>query len=109
MALKSNLVVDQGTDYSTTIEITDDNDLPVDLTGYTANASFRKTFSSCTAVSFTASVNSALGVITLGLPANSTLNIEAGRFVYDVALVNGLGVHSRVVEGILTVTPSVTR
>jgi hypothetical protein len=47
-------------------------------------------------------------VITLGLTANQTSNLVAGRYVYDVELTEG-GEVSRIVEGIVTVTPQVTR
>jgi len=39
--------------------------------------------------------------------ANTTSSITAGRYVYDVELVNGSYV-TRAAEGIVTVTPEVT-
>jgi len=39
----------------------------------------------------------------------SEINREAGRYVYDVETTSGSGVVSRIVEGIITVTPEVTR
>jgi hypothetical protein len=109
MANKSNLVIDQGSTYSSNVVLTDDYGDPRDLTGYTANSQIRKWYTSSNATaSFTTSINTAAGVITLNLTANQTSSIEAGRYVYDVEIANG-SVVTRVVEGIVTVTPQVTR
>lgn len=109
MAIKANLIVDQGTSYSTSINLTDDNDSVVDLSSYTANAQIRKTYSSSNAVSFGVEMYGSTGIITLSLTANQTANMVPGRFVYDVLLTDAESVVSRIVEGIVTVTPRVTR
>ena len=43
------------------------------------------------------------------MTANATANVVAGRYVYDVELVDGGGVVTRLLEGIVTVTPQVTK
>lgn len=108
MAIKANIIIDQGADYSTAIELTDDQESVVDLTGYTANAHIRKTYTSSNATPFTVSVNAAFGVLTLDLTANASANMVAGRYVYDVVITSNTAIKSRVVEGIVTITPRVT-
>lgn len=108
MAIKANLVIDQGTDYSTTVNLTDDDNNAVSLTGYTVQAQLRKTYSSSNSVSFVASVAEDQGQVTLALSDTQTANLVPGRYVYDVILTAG-GITSRIVEGIVTVTPRVTR
>jgi hypothetical protein len=109
MATKANLVIDQGSTYSTDLSLTDENGDPLNLNGYSANSQIRKWYSSTNAAAtFTTTINSTTGVITLGLTANQTSNLVAGRYVYDVELTEG-GEISRIVEGIVTVTPQVTR
>jgi hypothetical protein len=108
MAIKANLTIDQGTDYSTSITLTDDEDNIVSLVGYTANAQIRKTYSSSNSVSFSTEITEAQGVITLSLTDAQTANITPGRYVYDVILTTG-SMTTRIVEGIVTVTPRVTR
>lgn len=108
MAIKSNIIIDQGADFKSTILIKDDNGVAVDITGYAANAMIRKTYSSSNSVAFTASVNGAIGQITLSLPANSSANMAAGRYVYDLSVVDTLSKKTRIVEGIVTIAPSVT-
>lgn len=108
MAIKANLVIDQGADYSTTIRLTDDDENVVSLTGYTASAQMRKTYTSSNAVNFTTTLGSTTGIVTLALSDTQTANLTPGRYVYDVLLTRS-GLTSRIVEGIVTVTPGVTR
>jgi hypothetical protein len=109
MATKSNLVIDQGSTFSTDLSLTDENGDPLALSGYTANSQIRKWYtSSSPAATFSTSINTEIGVITLSLTANQTSNLVSGRYVYDVELNDGAEV-SRIVEGIVTVTPQVTR
>ena len=39
MAAKANILVDQGTTFTTALNLTDDNDQAIDLTGYVLGAS----------------------------------------------------------------------
>lgn len=109
MATKANLVIDQGATFTTTITVADDDGVALDLTGYTGEAKFRKHYTSSNSYSFTVSVAPNSGQVTLALTANQTSNVAAGRYVYDCELTSGTGTVSRVLEGIVTVTPQVTR
>lgn len=110
MAIKANIVIDQGTDFSATIDVVGgaNNDV-FDLTSYTAKAQMRKNYASSTAVTFVCSDNNTLGQITLQLTSNTTSTIEPGRYLYDVEITSTAGEVIRVVEGIATVTPGITR
>lgn len=110
MAIKANLLIDQGADYLTTFDVTDDNGDILDLTAYTGTAQMRKHYTSTTYYSFTVGINVADGVVSLSMSANTTDNIPAGRYVYDCELLDtSNSKRSRLVEGIVTVTPQVTR
>lgn len=109
MAQKANIVIDQGATYITTIDVTDDDGTPIDLTNYSAAAQMRKHFSSISYIQFTTNVGGINGGVTLSLTANQTANIAAGRYVYDCELTAPDGTVSRIIEGIVTVTPNVTR
>jgi hypothetical protein len=109
MAIRANLSIDQGATFSTIISITDANNNVIDLSTYTGNAQIKKAYSSLNvAQTFTVSVNSTLGTVTLSLTANQTSNIASGRYVYDVKLTEAGGTISRIVEGLVTVNPKVT-
>lgn len=108
MATKANLLIDQGATFSTTITVTDDEGIPMNLSGYTGAAQIRKHYTSSNSVNFSVSISGSDGEVTLGLTANATSLITPGRYVYDCEITNG-GVVSRILEGIVTVTPEVTR
>jgi NAD-specific glutamate dehydrogenase len=107
MSAKANIVIDQGTTFTTEINLTDENGFPMNLVDYVANSQMRKWYTSAnpSAVFTTEIVD---GTITLSLSANETANIAAGRYVYDIELTTGNTI-TRIVEGIVTVTPEVTR
>lgn len=109
MATKANLFIDQGATFYTIITLTDSNGDPIDITGYTGAAQMRKHYTSSTAKTFTVALGNTNGTIALSMSANTTANIEAGRYLYDVELTDGSGSVSRVFEGIVTVNPNITR
>ena len=109
MATKANLIVDQGATFSTSITLTDDEDNPVDLTNYTGAAQIRKHYTSSGYTPFTVTLGGTTGSITLALTANATGNLVAGRYVYDCEITANTGAVTRAAEGIITVSPQVTR
>lgn len=109
MATKTNLTIDQGATFSSIITITDEDGDIVDLTGYTGASQLRKHYTSSNSTAFSVSITANTGEVSLSLSANQTSNLVAGRYVYDVEITNSSNVVSRVLEGIITVTPNVTR
>ena len=108
MATKAHLVIDQGTTFSTDINLTDQNGDPINLNGYTGNSLIKKWYTSSNSVPFQVSLNGNTGVITLSLDANTSANLYPGRYVYDVDVTATTGAVSRVIEGYITVTPAAT-
>ncbi len=109
MALKANIIIDQGSTFQTTVNVTDENDDIVDLTNYSAAAQMRKHYTSSNAYNFTTSISPALGTVTLSMNANTTNTLEPGRYLYDCELTDNNGAVTRLVEGVVTVTPGITR
>lgn len=108
MATKVNLVVDQGTTFTTSITFNDENGNTINFSTYSGAAQMRKHFTSSNSVSFSVSLTSN-GVVSLSLTANQTANLVAGRYVYDLEVTDSSNQISRLIEGIVTVTPNVTR
>ena len=111
MASISNLFVDQGADYSNIITVASTTGAPLDLTGYTVKSQMRKSYTSTTAYDFTASIYDAVnGKVRLQLNPTQSEAIIPGRYLYDVEITtpNGLS-KTRVIEGIVTVTPEITK
>jgi hypothetical protein len=110
-AAYSNLYIEQGTSFSTTITVDDVYGDVFNLTNYTARSQIRKShYSANTTAVFTTSVNSGQGSITLSLSAAVTANIAPGRYVYDTTITGtNNGQITRILEGSVDVSPSVTR
>jgi hypothetical protein len=108
MATRANIVIDQGAAFSAEINVTDDNDDIVDLSGYTANAQMKKWYTSSNSVTFSTAISAEEGLVTISLTTAQTGDIEFGRYVYDVIIHDANNVSTKIVEGIATVTPTVT-
>ena len=111
MATISNLFVDQDADFTTTVTVNDSAGSALDLTNYTALGMIRKTYQSSTATTFTSAFVSprTTGQITISLTDTQTAALESGRYVYDLVITDASGNKTRVVEGSVTVNPSVSR
>lgn len=105
------LTIEQGANFTTTVTVKDDSGNPNNLNNHSVAAQLRKSYYSSTATNFIASItNASSGVITLSMAADVTANITPSRYVYDLLLTNNsTNVKTRIIEGIATVLPSVTR
>jgi len=110
MAAIANLRIDQGASFSSDVTVTGNDDSIFDLTGHTATAKLAKGYASThTRTNFTTSITAGTGVVTISLNADQTNGLEEGRYVYDVEILNTSdSTVTRVIEGIITVFPSVT-
>ena len=117
MAIIANIFIDQGADFSITVDVSDANGNQLNLTGYTASAQIRKTYNSSDsdAVTFSSQVESPAdeGIVNLTLTNSQTSAMKSGRYVYDVEIsfVDSAAntIVERILEGQVTVSPSVTR
>lgn len=108
MAIKTNLIVDQGADFIYNVYLIDQNGDAFNISGYTANAQIRKTYTSSTYSTINVAVGNTDGLVTLSMNAAVTANLTNNRYVYDLQL-HSNNVTSRIMEGIVTVNPEVTR
>ena len=113
MAATANLRIDQGASFSSDVTVTDTDNTAFDLTGYTASAKMAQGYSSTrTRVSFTTTIaaDATTGVITLSLTADQTSTLDApSRYVYDVEITKTSdSTVTRVIEGIIIISPNVT-
>jgi hypothetical protein len=110
MAGYAELTLEQGANFTTTVTVNGSDGSPTNLTSYTAAAQLRKSYYSTTANNFTVTVsNAAAGELTMAMSAANTANLTPGRAVYDLLITSPTNVKTRVVEGIVTILPSVTR
>lgn len=107
-AVKYDLVLDQGSDFNLKLTFKT-NEAIRNLTGYNVRAHARKTISGEVAFTFTPSiVDATQGTFLLTVLAAESDLITPGRYYYDVELY-GNGQVDRVLGGVITVTPGVTR
>lgn len=117
MSQYEDITIDQGADQTIQLELVDTNGDAKDLSGFSAAAQIRKSYSSSDsdAVTFATSIPSpaADGVLNLTLTNAQTDAMKAGRYVYDVEISfvdsDANTIIERILEGQITVSPSVTR
>lgn len=110
MAEYVELSIEQGTTFSTTINVNESDGTAKDLSTYSARSQMRKSYYSSSAKDFTmVKTDSAGGEITMSMTAANTSNLTPGRWVYDVEIEDSGGVVTRIFEGIVVVMPGVTR
>ena len=108
MATVQNIVIDQGTTFEFSITLANDDGTAKDLTNYTVAAQLRKSYYTNTYTAFTTSKVDLQGEIKITLTATQTSALSAGRYVYDIEI-DGNSETLRILEGIVTVTPEVTK
>jgi hypothetical protein len=110
MAVSINHDMDQGASFSFTIVAKDTIGNPISLSGSTAYCQMRKYYSSETAISFNTALTGGTGQIIVSMSPANTANVKPGVYFYDVELHsnNGSAVQ-RLVQGMITVYPEVTR
>ena len=103
--------MDQGSDFSFSYIVRGSDGSPMDIsTGYTAYSQMRRFYSSTTGFDLTTSITGSTGNIIVSMSATNTANIKAGVWFYDVGLhSNGSENVQRVVQGMITVYPEITK
>lgn len=110
MASVTNLYIDQGSDFSATVTLKNQNGSVINLTGFTAQSQFRKSYQSSSFTSFLVNiVDAAAGKIRLQLSAAASSAITPGRYLYDVEITSNTGERKRALEGIIVLSPEITR
>lgn len=113
MAEYVELYIDQGADFSTTIAINNDvTNVPENLSGVSVAGQIRKSLLSVNAyaVFHCSADNAANGEIIISMDAANTSNLKAGTYFYDVRLTDATAnTNSRLIEGVIFVTPGMTR
>lgn len=111
MAAYTELFVDQGTDFESSIDLVGDDGAAINVSSYVFKGQIRKSYYSknpTANITFTVT-NASTGNIKMSMSASTTANIPAGRYLYDVKMVDSASTTNRLVEGIITINPQVTK
>lgn len=112
MAAYVELYMDQGANFKNIINITDDvTNANVNISGYSVSSQMRRSYYSANAsANIVCTISDAAnGEITMSLAPANTSNIKAGRYLFDVETTDSTGFKTRIIEGIITVTPEISR
>ena len=110
MAAFTELLIEQGATFSTTVNVEDTAGAAINLYGYSASSQMRKSFYATSNTIITATITgNANGEITLSMTAAATANLTPGRQVFDLLITSPTNVKTRVVEGIIVISPGVTQ
>lgn len=112
MAAYTELYIDQGTTFNNVIYLTNDitNDT-VNLVSTSVTSQMRRSYyASAPSGNITCTITDAPnGEITMTMSASNTANLKTGKHLFDVNLVYASGEKTRILEGMIVVTPQVTR
>ena len=109
-----NLLIEQGATFELSIIWKDDNDTPIDISGYSARMQIRKTYDSDPVISLTNDSDGGIvlggvaGTIAITIDADTTDDIEILRGRYDLELEFN-GVVTRLLQGIVNISREVTK
>lgn len=115
MAEMYELNINQGANLSLEIALKNQDQTPVNLTGYVARMQLRTSYVSPNIALELTTENGRLiitplsGIITLSLSATTTAALAAKKYVYDLEIVSSTGFVTRVLQGEAIVSPEVTR
>ena len=109
MATVANYAIDQGTTFSSQVNVGEG----FDLSGYTARGKIRKSYSASKYTEFITSITAFNDItksdtVTISLTAAQTAALKAGRYVYDLEVIQG-SVITRIMQGQIEVLPGVTQ
>jgi len=112
-AVTYNTEIEQGADWFVNFQWKDSTGAPINVTGYTAALQIRTSpLAKTTVLSLTngsgITITAATGLFAIHATAAQTTAITNGTYSYDMEINNG-GIITRLVEGIIRVSPQVTR
>lgn len=111
MAQFVELSMDQGTSFGVDITVINDDGSPRNLSNSTFTCSVRKSYysSSATANLVITTADAANGILYANATAAVTSNVRPGRYLFDIKERTSSNTISRLIEGIITVYPQVTK
>ena len=108
MVQRADLDIYQGDDFGATVQVSNPDGTPADLTGYTARAQIRASYADIMpAYTDLGATVAAGGVVNIMLASAATRQLGAG--VWDLQLTDAGGRTSTILAGSVRVTKEVTR
>jgi hypothetical protein len=106
------LEIIKGADFNITVELTDEDDVAIDLTNFTAYMEIRERDNHTSTLWITPTVTiedpTTDGIISISISSTETESITWSKGFYDLFIISNTDVRTRVLKGIVTVDNSVS-
>ena len=111
MTTRANIYVDQGVDFSTTIDLFDSEGVDYDITDQQFYCYVRKVYS--TSVAFQGTIiidtnDNDENNMELSIPGSVTEDVQPGKYQYDIIMKSGTST-TKILEGLLILLPTITK
>ena len=104
-----NIVIEKGTSFEATYNVTNSDDSVYSLNNQSATAKIRKYPAASVSKSFTTSITTATGEIKISMASTVTSDLSAGRNYYDVILTHATTEKvTKIFEGMAMVNDTVS-
>lgn len=106
MSAVVNLIIDKGTDFEESFDVSNPDGSTVPLTGFSAISKLKRFPESSTSTSFSVGINSDAGKVAISMGNTITSNLSPGRYYYDVLILSPDSKQTKIVEGMAMVVSS---
>lgn len=109
MATRANIYIDQGTDFAVDLDLFTDQGDDLPISSYTFTGDAKKVYSSTKIFSFaTRILPTDVNKLEISLSANTSANIEPGKYQYDIIMSSPSNSRTKILEGLVFVLPTMT-
>jgi hypothetical protein len=107
MSIPVNFFITQGEDWFDGVNFNHDDNSPYDLTGVTFQAPVKNSYQANSVADFTITViNAPAGNATISMNAAVSSNLSAGKYLYNVMMLDAANNTTKIFGGLLTILPS---
>lgn len=113
IAVKRNIVIEQGVTYQSSFIRMSSNRVPVNMVGYSARMQVRETFGSPILIELTTEngmivIDGLIGKISIEIPSAKTSLLKFKNALYDLVLIDSLSKKTRLFSGQVIFSPAIT-
>lgn len=112
MASYTNLFIDLGSSFQSTLTLRNDDGSPMDLTGYVVRGQLRRSIIAEAKIDLTVAIDNdpTTGIITISLEDEVTAAMKPyGYYLFDIEIESSGGEVTRVLKGKVITDPEITR
>lgn len=106
MAAVVNLVIEKGTDFEESFDVTNPDGTVVPLTGFSGVSKLKKFPESSSSTSFVVGITSETGKVAISMGNTITNSLNPGRYYFDVIITAPDSKKTKIVEGMAFVSSS---